>query len=161
MAATLGPTAATRASDEGPLYDENVKRHESRGPDRGRPADPLAPVSHVCVEGPFTTQVMHDAAVWERWVEQLGGPVVRLLWVRSDGPALRSRLRGQGARQGWGKLGRFRIPAGQSGWTRPPVASPHTTRSTTVRRASSAARLARLVRPGEDTGPGGSGPADR
>lgn len=66
---------------------------------------PDAPVP-VLLSGPFTTQI-HEPAAWAAFVDALGGPPVRLVWVRSDATTLRARLAARGSGRDTGKRAAF------------------------------------------------------
>lgn len=104
---------------EGPWYDEHVKRYEYAG--LAAAASEIRQAGcPVMLVGPFTEQV-HDPARWGRWVHDLGGEQVRLVWVRSDPPTLRERLRTRGLARDAGKLAAFDVFAER---TRPDQAPP-------------------------------------
>ncbi len=105
VAATLDAAGRPPHEREGDWYDQHIKRYEYAGMTaaarqisaRGCP---------VLLSAPFTQQI-RDERRWSRWVGELGGGPVQLVYVRSDATTLAARLSARASSRDGGKRAGF------------------------------------------------------
>ena len=156
VAAALRAAGRPAGEREGPWYDEHVKVHEYGG----MTATAREIRGHGCpvlLSAPFTQQI-HDPGRWRSWVADLGGGVVRLVWVRSDAATLRRRLEARGSGRDTEKLADFATFAASMRLEAEPAA-PHVTIDNRVTAAATLeAQVAAAIEALSPGAPGWPGP---
>jgi predicted kinase len=101
VAATLAAAGRAPGEREGEWYDANVKQHEYGGM-TATAREISARGCPVLLCAPFTRQI-RDTRQWDRWVVELGGGRVGLVYVRSDAETLAARLASRSSSRDGGK----------------------------------------------------------
>jgi predicted kinase len=105
VAATLAAAGRPAGEREGVWYDEHIKVHEYAG----MTAAAREISAHGCpvlMSAPFTQQI-REPQRWRRWVGELGGGPVELVYVRSDAQTLAARLAERASSRDGGKRTEF------------------------------------------------------
>ncbi len=90
---------------EGPWYDEHIKKYVYAGL-TATAREIRSKGCSVLLSGPFTKPI-HDATLWNTWVQDLGGGKVCLIWIKTDAQTLRQRLESRNSLRDTEKLRHF------------------------------------------------------
>ena len=102
VAATLAAACLPPGEREGRWYDDHVKVHEYAGMTGTARGDPFARLPGAAVRPVHPADPRCPAV--GRGLAELGGGIVRLVWVRSDAATLRHRLMARESARDSGKL---------------------------------------------------------
>lgn len=103
--ATLLAAGRPVGEREGDWYDDHIKVHEYAGM-AATARQVRASGCPVVLCAPYSSQI-RSHAMWDKLIEDVGGPRVELLWVRCDPQVLRARLVARGSPRDAQKLLRY------------------------------------------------------
>jgi dephospho-CoA kinase len=105
VSATLAAAGRPEGEREGKWYDKHIKVYEYSGiTNTAREIRSYG--CPVLMSGPFTKQI-HEKESWKKWVEQLGGETVHLVWIKTDEKTLRHRLKVRNSERDTKKIAEF------------------------------------------------------
>lgn len=103
--AMLAEAGRSLGEREGAWYDEHIKKYAYAGL-TATAREIRSKGCPVLLSGPFTSQI-HDTNLWEKWIAELGGGEVNLVWIKTDSETLRKRLESRSSSRDTEKLNKF------------------------------------------------------